>query len=352
MAFVAFSGPQIRGLAAAVPGKRIVNLDYTENFSQEIAAGIVEKTGIFERRFADPNTCASDLCLAAAQRLIQDTDLDTGTVDLLVFLSQTPDYRMPATSLLLQAKLGLSSRCMAFDVNLGCSGYVYGLSLVFSLLQTGGIRNALFLVGETRSRVYHPKDRRVAFLFGDAGSATWVGTGNSGDKSYFNLQSDGTRADLIRINGGGYRNPSSSETLREKVVDMHGNISTDEHGSMDGAEVFNFLIREIPPHFRDTLRYAGVGLGDIDFFLFHQANKFMNDYLAKKLKLDGQKLPCSLDKFGNTSSVSIPLTWVSELGDRARAADRLMLSGFGVGMSWASAILSPGFCHVSKLVEI
>lgn len=351
MAFITFTGPQLLGVAAAVPKNRIVNTDYTANFSPETAAGIVEKTGIIERRFADTETCASDLCIAAAQRLIQDTGLDTDEVDLLVFLSQTPDYRMPATSLILQAKLGLSSRCMAFDVNLGCSGYVYGLSIVFSLLQTGGIRNALLLVGETRSRVYHPKDRRVAFLFGDAGSATLIGGGNR-EKSFFNLQSDGTRADLIHIKGGGYRYPSSVETIREKVVDAHGNITTEEHGSMDGAEVFNFLIREIPPHFRDTMQYAGVRSEDIAFFLFHQANKFMNDYLAKKLKLDSQKLPCSLDKFGNTSSVSIPLTWVSELGDQTAAADRLMLSGFGVGMSWASAILSPGRCQVSQLVEI
>ena len=169
--------------------------------------------------------------------MIVDNNIDKSEIDLLVFISQTGDYRMPATSVLLQDRLGLPSTTIAFDMVLGCSAFIYGLSTVFAMMQQSGLRKALILDGETRSKVYSPKDRRTAFLFGDGGVAAIVERNEKIGDSWFSLNSDGSRGNLIKINGGGYRNPSSIETLRERVVDEYGNIRNDEQGYMKGADV-------------------------------------------------------------------------------------------------------------------
>jgi 3-oxoacyl-[acyl-carrier-protein] synthase-3 len=352
MANFSFTGVGILGLSAAVPANVIHNRTYTQYFSASEAAEIVEKTGIEERRFAPEGMCSSDLCQAAAHRLIEDMGISKDDIGVLVFVSQTPDYRMPATSVLLQHRLGLSKNTMAFDINLGCSAFVYALSVVYSLIEKGTVKYALLLDGETRSRVYHPKDRRVAYLFGDGGVAALIGKHDKFGKSTFSLQTDGSREDLIKIKAGGYRFPSSPETLAERVVDEYGNISTDEHATMNGGDVFNFLLAEIPPHFKKLLEIAEVDKDAIDFFVFHQANNFMNGYLSKKLKLPPEKVPSSIARFGNTSSVSIPLTIVSQLKGKLNGTNTLLLSGFGVGMSWASAIIPFVDCYIPDLVEL
>jgi 3-oxoacyl-[acyl-carrier-protein] synthase III len=352
MPVLQFNNVGIRGISAAVPANTIINREYTQYFPNSVVSEIVEKTGIETRRFAPDNICASDLCYAAAEKLLKDLFIDKSEIDLLVFVSQTPDYRMPATSILLQERLGLSKQTMAFDLSLGCSAFVYALSVVFSLVQSGNIRKALILDGETRSRAYYPKDRRVAFLFGDGGVAALIEKDDTFGKSFFSLNSDGGREELIKIKAGGYRFPSSHETLKEKEVDEHGNISTDEHGYMNGADVFNFVIQEIPSDINRILKSAEIGKEDIDYFLFHQANAFMNGYLVKKLKLPLEKVPSSIKDFGNTSSVSIPLTIVSQLQGKLDGKKKLLLSGFGVGMSWASAVINFSDCHISNLIEL
>lgn len=352
MALLSFDQVGILGMAGAVPAQTIRNREYTEYFAAADVAEIVDKTGIEERRFAPDGVCASDLVFAAAEKLITDLNIDKEELDLLVFVSQTPDYRMPATSVLLQERLGLSKQTMAFDLSLGCSAFVYALSVVFSLVQSGQIRKALLLDGETRSRAYYPKDRRVAFLFGDGGVAALIEKNPKFGKSYFSLNSDGSRGDLIKIKAGGYKYPSSAETVQERVVDEHGNISTDEHGAMNGADVFNFVIQEIPSDIKRILTAADTKKDAIDYFVFHQANAFMNGYLAKKLKLPLEKVPSCIREFGNTSSVSIPLTIVSQLQGKMDGSKKMLLSGFGVGMSWASAVMEFEGCWISDLVEI
>lgn len=352
MAFLAFEGVGITALAAAVPRRIIKNYEYTEFFPADQVKEVVDKVGIYERRFADDKTCSSDLCFAAAEKLIADNGIDRSEIDLLIFISQTPDYRMPATSVILQERLGLPQSTIAFDINLGCSAFLYGMSVVYSMMEKGNLRKALILDGETRSKVYSPKDRRTAFLFGDGGVAALVERNEKFGKSYFSLNSDGSRADLIKINGGGYRNPSSPETLRERVIDEYGNIRNDEQGYMDGGDVFNFVIREIPRDIKQTLAYAGTDKDALDFYVFHQANNFINSYLAKKLKLDTAKIPSCVEKFGNTSSVSVPLTIVSELRERMRGKKNLLLSAFGVGMTWATGIVPFVDCKISELVEV
>lgn len=352
MAFLKFQGVGIRALAAAVPRTVIENLKYTQYFPADQVREVVEKVGIYERRFADENTCSSDLCFAAAEKLIADNSIDRSEIDLLIFISQTPDYRMPATSVLLQDRLRLPNSTIAFDINLGCSAFIYGLSVAFSMMKNTGLRKALVLDGETRSKVYSPKDRRSAFLFGDGGVAALIERDEKFGTSYFSLNSDGSRGDLIKINGGGYRMPSSAETLKEKVVDEYGNIRSDEQGYMNGGDVFNFVIREIPKDMKRLLAYTGEDVQKLDYYVFHQANNFINSYLAKKLRLDSSKIPSTIAKYGNTSSVSVPLTIIDRLKGKLDGEKRLFLSAFGVGMTWANAIVPFVDCRISDIVEV
>lgn len=352
MAYLKFQSIGIKGMAGAVPANVIENYKYTAFFPEADVKEIVDKTGIKERRFAEPGTCSSDLCFAAANKLLDDLSIDRSEIDLLVFVSQTPDYRMPATSVILQNRLGLGKHTASFDLNLGCSAFVYGLSVVYSYMLQGSFRKALLLDGETRSRVYSPKDRKTAFLFGDGGVAALIERNEEYGNSFFSLNSDGSRESLIKVDAGGYRKQSTPETLEEKVVDQYGNIRTDEHGYMNGADVFNFVIQEIPRDVKNILTFSESEKGQIDYFVFHQANIYMNNYLAKKMKVDKSKMPISLDKYGNTSSVSIPLTIISELQNHLEEKKRLLLCGFGVGMSWASAVLDVHNCHISDIIEI
>jgi 3-oxoacyl-[acyl-carrier-protein] synthase-3 len=341
MALLSISNIGIEAIQAAVPKNKIVNKEQLTYFDAESVEEIVEKTGIFERRFAPDGVCASDLCYAAAEKLFNETKIDRNEIDLLIFVSQTSDYRMPATSIVLQNRLGLSKSTAAFDISLGCSAFVYALSVVYSMMSTGSFRKALLLVGETRSRVYHPKDRKTGFLFGDGGVAALIGRDEKFGQSFFSLNSDGSKEDYIKIKAGGYRNPSSPETLLERVIDEHGNISTDEHGRMLGADVFNFVLLEIPKNIKEILEHAQCAKEEIDYFLFHQANSYMNSYLTKKLKIEEHKAPQCLKWYGNTSSVSIPLTLCSQLSNQdLEGKKRVLLSGFGVGMSWASAVMN------------
>lgn len=352
MALMKFDGVGVKALSAAVPRNVIENLKYTEYFPEDQVKEVVEKVGIYERRFADENTCSSDLCYAAAEKLIADNNIDRNEIDLLIFISQTPDFRMPATSVLLQYRLGLPNTTIAFDINLGCSAFIYGLSVVFSMMQNKGLRKALLLDGETRSKVYSPKDRRSAFLFGDGGVAALIERDEKYGESFFSLNSDGSRGDLIKINGGGYRIPSSIETLKERVVDEYGNIRSDEQGYMNGGDVFNFVIREIPKDIKKMVEFSGKNLGELDYYIFHQANNFINTYLTKKLKLDTSKIPSTIAKYGNTSSVSVPLTIVDQLKNKMIGHKEMLLSAFGVGMTWATAIVPFEDCKISELVEI
>lgn len=353
MALLSYENVGITALAACVPRHIINNYEYDlDVWPREEVRQVVDKVGVFERRFADENTCSSDLCFAAAERLFADNVIDRNEIDLLVFLSQTPDYRMPATSILLQDRLGLPMSTMAFDISLGCSGFISALSIVYGMMQNHGFRKALLLDGETRSKVYSRKDRREAFIFGDAGVAALIERDEKFGISHFSINSDGSRGNLIMIPGGGYRNMSSVETLREKVVDEYGNIRTDEQGYMNGADVFNFVIVEVPKDIKRLMEAAGEDIQSMDYYVFHQANAFINNHIAKKLRLPAEKIPWTIQKYGNTSSVSVPLTIVSELKDKMQGQKKLMLNAFGVGMAWATAIVPFVDCRISEIVEL
>ena len=350
MSFITFENVEIKGISAVVPKNIINNRNYTTIFSEKEIENTIKTTGIAERRFASDDVCSSDLCFEAAEKLLNEMDVDKKSIDLLIFLSQTPDYHQPATAPLLQNRLGLSKKCGSFDINLACSGYVYGLSTAFAYAMQKGINNVLLLVGETLSKITSKEDKATSLLFGDGGSATLIGKTAKQSLSYFSLNSDGSGSDVLKIAGGGYRNKSSKETIKLRKYD-DGSVRSDEHLFMDGMEVFNFTMREIPKDIKAIIKYSEKNLNEIDYILFHQANKFMTDFFAKKLKYSIDKVPYSLQKFGNTSAVSIPLTIVSEMKDKLQNK-QIILSGYGAGLSWATAIIETGNLYISELGEM
>lgn len=354
MAVVTHRGVGIAAISAAVPSHRVDNYTYqTALFGTEAIKSLVEKIGIYERRFAKPDVCASDLCYAAAKQLLDDNKVDTNEINLLIFISVSPDYKFPPTATLLQDRLGLGCGTIAFDITMGCSAVLYGLHVAYSMLQAPGMKKALVLIGDTNSRIYSPEDRTSAYIFGDAGTAMLIEKSEKYGESHFSINTDGACGDFIMQPAGGSRMPSSQETLESRVVDQYGNKRCAEQAWMKGGEVLQLVISHVPSDIKSLMAYAAENKDTIDYLLLHQANAYMNNYLSKKLKFETVKVPTSLPKFGNTGGASIPLTMVTELKDTLGSGTHtLLLSAFGIGMSWGSAIVKVADCRISNLVEI
>lgn len=351
MAQLQFSGIGIRALAACVP----------ENVSknEEALRGIVpdeeiQKTihaiGIREKRIAPAGVCASDLCFAAAEKLFADNpDVSRDSIDVLLFMSQTFDFRTPATSAILQHRLGLSKNCAAMDLSLACSGYVYALSTAFAYANNPGVKRVLLLDGETYSKVVNPRDRINAPLYGDAGTATLIEKSEDFGSTYFVLKTDGSGADAVKIPAGGCRIPASAETLSEKTA-SDGSVRSDCEVFMNGMDVFNFAVRCAPDAVKDIAEISGVSPANADYVVFHQANKMMTDFLAARMKIPAQKVLYSLGNYGNTSSASIPLTISACLAEND-TAENVILCGFGAGLSWAATTLSLAHTKISPVID-
>jgi 3-oxoacyl-[acyl-carrier-protein] synthase-3 len=349
MAFITYKNVGIRAISACVPS----NVVYNKDLGYLIPADEIEKTvnaiGIRERRVSGADTCASDLCFKAAKKLMEDNGTDVNTIDVLLFLSQTSDYKMPATAPILQNRLGLPDTTASLDLNLACSGYVYGLSTACAYASLQGVNRVLLLVGETFTKLTSPYDKVNWPLFGDAGTATLVEKGDFRD-SCFELMSDGSGANSLIIPAGGCRNPATAENLQ--ITEREdGNRRSDHQIYMDGMDIFNFTLRVVPKSIKNILAAMSIQPGDVDYFLFHQANKFMVDFIVRKLKIDTAKVPYSIDRFGNTSSASIPLTVVTELGNKIRENEKIILCGFGAGSSWGAAYTELKNCTISQLTE-
>lgn len=349
MADITYNDIGILAVAACVPSKVERNSDLGYLMEPEEIEKAVRNIGISERRTADPDVCSSDLCLKAAQKLMEDCQIDPASIDALIFVSQTSDYHQPATAPILQHRLGLGKSTLSFDVNLACSGYVYGLSIAYSFASQTGCDRVLLLVGETMSKITSDYDKESKPLFGDAGTATLIGKGNFG-RSWFSLNSDGSGADVMIIPDGGFRHPAGPDTFKEET-DASGNRRRRDQFRMDGMAVFNFGMREEPRDLKHLVTRADLTFDDIDLIIYHQANRFMTDFFSKRLKFPVEKTPYCLDRFGNTSSASIPLTIVSELDGSYPQRKRVILSGFGAGLSWGSALVDLSGCHISKLIE-
>lgn len=345
------SGVKLAGIASAVPERVLTLEDGARVFGEAEIRKIRESTGVRSRHVISPGICTSDLCFAAAERLLADMGWNRDSVDALIFVSQTPDYFVPATSCSLQARLGLAKHCAAFDVNLGCSGYIYGLWLASQLMAGGSIRRLLLLVGDTSSFV-SPLDRSTAMLFGDAGTVTALERDDNARPWVFEVGTDGNGQNHLIVPAGGRRQPST-ESTRQRTEREGGNIRSDEDLFMNGAEVFAFTLREVPPLVKSVLSNADWSLESVDAFVMHQANRFMLHHLAKKMKLPMDKVVVALEEYGNTSSASVPLAMTHALANKLKSSElRLLLAGFGVGWSWGAVALTCGLMVMPELVVV
>lgn len=350
MALLKYNNIGISAIAACVPQKIEYNKNLGYMMNDEEIQKAIQNIGIEERRIAEPDVCASDLCFRAAQQLLTDNEIDPQSIDVLIFVSQTSDYHQPATAAILQHKLGLSKNTLAFDINLACSGYVYGLSAAYAYALNEGVNRVLLLVGETMSKIVSRYDKVNTPLFGDAGTATLIEKGEQFGKSIFSLHTDGKGAEVMMIPDGGFRNPVSADSFVEET-DANGDKRSRLQFRMDGMAVFNFGMSEEPRDVKNIVEAAGLELSSVDLLIYHQANKFMTDFFSKWLKFDKAKTPYSIRKYGNTSSASIPLTIVSELHDAYPERKNVILSGFGAGLSWGSVLLNLEQCKISQISE-
>jgi len=345
------SGINLSSLAVAVPAHKISNHNYPFATVKEKDL-FIKTTGIENRRIAPEGLTASDLCFEAARKLHDKIPAGCDDIGVLIFVSQTPDYLIPPTAIRLQHRLGLPKSCIALDINLGCSGYVYGLSIVASMMKSSGAKKGLLLVGDVSSSVVSSSDKSTAPIFSDAGSATILESSAEENRIHFSLHNDGEGFQAIHIPDGGMRSKFSSASLEYHKI-SEGIERNPTHLIMNGVDVFNFSLREVAPDAKSLLHYCGKKNKDIDYFIFHQANLLMNEAIRKKLDIPSEKVPYSLHDFGNTSSASIPLTLVTQLADILRNKKlSLMLCGFGVGLSWGTALLETDKINCLPLIEI
>lgn len=340
MAQSSITGVALKGIATCVPARSFDNLTDASGFEPGEVRKVVAMAGVNRRRIADRDTCSTDLCHAAAERLLSELKWERDSIDGLIMVTQTPDYIMPSSSCVLHKRLGLSTRCAAFDLGLGCSGYVYGLWLAAMMLKTGGLRRVLLLHGETPTQYADQGDRAVSLLFGDAGSATALELDDEADGSawQFVLGTDGAGYDQLIVEAGGFRNRFAEDRRLHNV-------------KMNGAGVFNFTIGVVPALIEETLHAATLTSADVDFYVFHQSNRFIINHLASKCDLPPAKVPLTLEAFGNTGGPSVPLTMTMGIPASARSRTlQVMLLGYGVGLSWGAALLpmAPGvpLCHI------
>lgn len=349
MAILKFQNVGISAMSACVPSQVVYNKDLGYLIPEEDIEKTIQNIGIHERRIVDEGVCASDLCYKAAKQLLEDNDIDPESIDVLLFMSQTSDYRIPATSTILQHRLGLSKNTACLDLTLGCSGYVYALSTAFAYASMEGVNRVLLLDGETFSKIVNKKDKVDWPLYGDGATATLIEKG-SFDESTFILMSDGSGENAVKIYSGGMRNRVTMESTIERERE-EGNVRNDLEVYMDGMEVFNFAMSVVPKSVKEIAKITNITLDDIDWLVFHQANKFMTDFFVKRLKFDINKVPYCIQKYGNTSSTSVALTIVSELKDKIKRGDNVVMCGFGAGLSWGTARIVFGDCKISSIIE-
>lgn len=335
-----FSGVKISAIASCVP-KNIIENDFFGEILSGKELRLFEKTvGIKERRWVSKDVTASDLGYKAAVDLLENYDLDKSEISCLIFLSQTPDYKIPFTSNILQDRLKLNKEILCLDINAGCAGFIQGLSTSFALaksLKKGG--KVLFIIAETLSKILSKKDRSTTMLFGDGASAILIENNeDSKVESFFNFFSDGQNADAIEIPDGGYRNILTQNSF-EVTVDDKGNEKNKLNLKMDGPRVFDFTLREIAPSIELLLENSGIIKSNIDFFLLHQSNQFIIKQIASQLEVGSEKMLININEFGNTSGVSIPLLITSN-SDKLKDSYNVLMSGYGSGLNWGNCILN------------
>ena len=329
---------RIAGISACVPKKTLSNHDYKWIKVKE-RKQLIKTIGVETRHVAEAGQTTSDLCFQAAEQLLGKLAWERSEINLLVFVSQSRDYIIPSTSTILQDRLKLPKSCMAIDINLGCSGYVYGLSVISSMMKAAGTAKALLLVGDLSNVTSSYRDKSTYPLFGDAGTATALELKPGHAPMQFNLQSDGSGYEAIIIYDGGVRNLAGKHSFATKKYG-DGIYRNRLQIALNGIDVFNFSLREVVPNIKTTLKHFGRELSEFDFLLFHQANRLINETLRKMLKTDPERVPYSLRDFGNTSCASIPLTMVTQIRENLQnKPQKLLLSAFGIGLSWGTVLM-------------
>lgn len=326
----------IKAITYSLPDLVVTNEDLVREFPEWSVEKIADKVGINNRHIAAENETSADLALRAAEKLFEEhPEIKKDSVDFILFCTQSPDYFLPTSACVIQDKLGLPTSCGALDFNLGCSGYVYGLSLAKGLLLGGIARNVLLLTGETYSKFMHPKDKGNRTIFGDAGSATLVSSDGFAEIGNFSLGTDGRGAENLMVKSGGMR---FREQFNDLQFEENGNPLSSDHLYMNGSEIFNFTIDAVPPLIEDTLVKNQLSRDDVDGYVFHQANKFMINFLRKKIKIEPVKFYTYMSEVGNTVSNTIPIVLTEKLKEKALKGN-IILAGFGVGYSWGGCLI-------------
>jgi 3-oxoacyl-[acyl-carrier-protein] synthase-3 len=326
----------IKAIEAYLPEKRLENAELAALYPTWTAAKIEEKTGIVTRRLAGENECVSDMAVAAAEKLFQSGACRPDEVDFIMLCTQSPDYVMPTTACLIQTRLGIPTSCGAVDFNLGCSGFVYGLSFAKSMLETLGLRNVLLLTADTYSKFLRPQDHTVRTLFGDAAAATLIQAvdvegGGAAPIGPFVFGTDGRGAEHLMVHGGGRR---ASQKAAE------AGAGETPYLTMNGPEIFNFTIKEVPKAVEALLQKGGVQPDQVDYFVLHQANRFMLEHLRKKMGIPEERFIVNMQECGNTVSASIPLALKQmEVAGQLKSGQLVALVGFGVGLSWSATLV-------------
>ncbi len=347
-----FRDKAITGIITILPSKEVKFEDEMENYNFSTAKSLKLKIamGYNTHRIVEENVSTSDLCIQGLNYLFENNYLQKDDIDALILITQSPDYFMPPTSNVIQGKLGLKNDMICFDINQGCAGYIIGLIQAFMLLDQDEINKVVLLNADIISRKVSKRDRNSNPLIGDGASVTIVEKSVKPNIIYGFLKMDGGGYDVLMIPAGGFKLPSSPETAIMNE-DAAGNFRSLDHLVMKGDDVFNFVQREVPPMIEHLLDIAKINKQEVDYYMFHQPNKFMLNKLADKMEVPREKMPSNIvEKFGNASGVSIPTAITYNLGKKlTKKAYLICLSGFGVGLTWASIILNIknlDFCEI------
>ena len=333
---VKLKGLQISNIAAGLPKETVNIRNYEKFFSAKDIKRIMESTGVETVHVAAKGMCSSDYFVEIGKRLMLESNLKSTDFDGVVLVFQTPDYIAPPTCTIIQDRLGLPKDSVAFDINYGCTGYIYGLYQAALLVSSGSCQRVLMFVGDTQIATLHEDDRANRMILGDGFAATIVEQGQQ--EMCFQIYSDGSGYKFLITEAGGRRVPKTEET-KKPYTDDSGYIHWAEHPHMDGMEIMNFSLRRVPPLVRDSLEYAGWSKESTDFFAFHQANSLILKMLRKRIGVPEEKLPITLQSVGNTAGASIPLTLslkIDELREKS-SLERVLFCGFGIGLSWGTA---------------
>lgn len=352
MGYLTTRNTRIVGLSACVPKHIEENATLPFFADREEAEKVIASTGIARRRVCDKGVTASDLATPAVERLLGDLGWTPDSVDCLFFVSMTRDYIAPQTACILQDRLRLREDCFVMDLPLGCSGWVYGMSVVASMMQTGQMRRGLLICAETNTKNRNMNDRSVRPLFGDAATVTALEYDTAADPMNFLLRVDGKGWQAVHMPYGGLRNPTTPECLEEKEIEP-GVFRKGTDMVVNGMDVFSFAIKQPPQALKDLVAHFSIDISDVDWLLLHQANRFINEKIRRSLKLPPEKTPYAMYDFGNVTNASIPLVMVTQIGDALRAkSNHCLACGFGVGLAWGAMEFHASGVKVSELLEV